>query len=217
MPWDFSEVSFGCLRTSGRTKAFRRMEVGAAPIPEHWPRPDFPIVMGRNDTLGTCVPTAVLNAIAPILWTRGRVEPIPDDLAVDLYKSPGPYRGTPETDLGMDPLVLFDWWRSNAILGTRLKSWADVDHQNEAMVRHVVQANYSIFGVQALRTPQQTQKVWQPVGGVEEGLHATSYNRFVGPQMSCCTWGDEQPVDQDFISGKSCQVLDMYALDIVVG
>jgi hypothetical protein len=215
MPFDFTRVAFGCVRDPARVKTFRQPGVSAVPLPESWGRNGWPIVLGHNDTIGTCVPTAACNAVMPLRWESGNRTPISNDVPVQIYSTVGPYRGTPETDIGMDPITLFDWWLHNPIGGYVLESWFDVDPFDELMVRQTIRANGSIFAVQKILAPQETQRIWTPAGGVEKGLHATSFNRFDGELSWSACWGKEQGVDEDFISGPGAQVLDMYGLNLV--
>lgn len=214
MPFDFAAVRFGCIRAPERPKAFRPL-VSATPLRQAWGRLDCPVVLGHNDTLGTCVPTAVLNAIAPLRWAAGDHSHIPNALAPELYEEAGPYRGTPETDTGMDPIAMFEWWKAHDILGWKLRGWYDIDHSDEAAIRKTIEAELSVFAVQQIRAPQESQVLWEPAGGDIVGLHATSYNTFVGPVSACACWGVQQLVDEPFISGAAAQVLDVYGLDIV--
>lgn len=220
MVYDFSRLGFGCIRNPNRRKSFGEAPasvlVGAKPIPDSWFRTGWPIVLGHNDTLGTCVPTAACNAVLAVAWAKGHKITIANSLPVELYSSVGPYRGTPQTDVGMDPLVLFKWWRQNAIAGYLLRQWQDVDPKDSAAVRRAIVSGQSIFAVQEICQPQETQEVWKPAGGAVVGLHATSYNRFDGGLIWSACWGKEQAANEKFFSGPFAQVLDTYALDLVL-
>ncbi len=211
MPFDLAALRFGALRDPERLKRFIRFP--AAPqLPEAWPAGNSRLLLGHNDTLGTCVPTAYCNAIERLRWSLGMQPVLTDDDCVSLYRDPGPYRGTPETDAGMDPVTLFEWGKQNAVGGFRLSEWHDIDPADEGDMRRAIEAQLSVMVVQEVRAPQAWQTIWTPAGGAVMGLHATSADRFVGPLTWAACWGVQQGIDQPWFSGPERQAVDIFAL-----
>lgn len=209
---DIRSMGLGVVRPPRSKQFFELVGVSEENVPPAWGRNNWPIVLGENNTLGTCVPVAACNAVMAMAAQTGRGATIPEELPVQIYSTVGPYRGTPETDIGMDPLVLFDWWSRNDIVGWQLKRWYDIDPTDEWMVREFIVSRGSVFAVQQLNVAQESQEIWSASDGPEIGLHATSYNRYDGDLSWCACWGKEQGVDYSFFSA---QVLDVYGLDLV--
>ena len=68
---------------------------------------------GHNDTVGTCVLTAIANAVR--CWSDGATV-IEDDWIVGLYRTATGYDGTPASDHGTRIPPLLERWRGGGIL-----------------------------------------------------------------------------------------------------
>lgn len=157
-------------------------------------------VLGFNNKIGTCVQDMILNAIQTHLSLNGIMSPIPDELAVQIYRAVTGYDpNDPSTDRGTDPDEMFAWWLENPIAGFKLKAPPRLLNPKDQFGIHASIARSKWVGlILNLSLTQQNQITWTGEGDPGSwGKHAVLADQNDGPTGSSC-WGAEKWIANSF-------------------
>lgn len=173
-------------------------------------------VLGFNNKIGTCFQDLMLNAVQTELAAKGVMSPIPDDLAVQLYRAQTGYDpADPSTDQGTNPDAAFAWWLENAIMGYKLKAPPRLLNPQDQFAVHAGIARSKYIGlIVNLGLAQQNQIVWAGEGTPGGwGPHAVLADQNDGPTGST-SWGAEKWIANSFYARGF--VLSAYEFKLVL-
>lgn len=167
--------------------------------------------MLANDTLGDCVPAAMLHMVQQ--WSHyAGTELVPTDAdAIRLYEQVGGYvPGDPNTDNGVNMLEALKYWRSHGIQVGRsihnIVAFVQIDPTNLKHVQLAIMLFGNVFTGVALPISAQTQTGWTvtdggPFGDGSPGSwggHAIPIMAGSPETLSCITWGDRLKMSHNF-------------------
>lgn len=161
--------------------------------------------LGENDRYGTCGPTYVANSL---LLTTTYLSNTPvyvsDDDIIDLYRRSG-NPNFPRQDGGVVIQDMLEELLKNGIGGHKPLAFASVEPGDMDTLDRCI----ALFGGVGLgldlKVPQQTQDVWDAVGGREWGGHAVLSGRYVDPagqvsdRTGIITWAQVVDMTRDFV------------------
>jgi hypothetical protein len=182
--------------------------------------------MLANDTLGDCVPAAMLHMAQQ--WTHyAKNELVPSDSeAISLYSAIGGYvPGNPSTDNGCDMLTALNYWHNTGIqIGNaihKIDGYVQVDPLNALEVQTSIQIFGNVFTGIALPVSAQTQTGWTvPNGGLVGDGSPGSWGGHCLPGMgrspetvSFITWGARMKMSHNFFTGYVDELYAVLSLD----
>lgn len=171
--------------------------VGALNPPATWAEViGTPITMGENDIHGDCVAVAAFNAVSIVKARAGDKTPFDPTEPFNLYQILG---GMP-ADEGLDPAVLFNYWKDNAIGGYKLATIYEISLTDENAIKNSIIDTGFVYFTATLDQAQMTQTTWYPVGGQIEGDHATILTWYEANLYHDATWGNYVEVTPEFIA-----------------
>lgn len=174
--------------------------VGAIDLPPNWSKiVGTPICMGENSTYADCVTTMAYNAIINAAAHVGKQISFPDIDAFQLYEKLG---GMPE-DIGLDPATLWNYWLDNPVGGYKLENIEEIDLKDfDGMKSAIIDLGFFCCTAK-LTQAQMTQDIWSSVDSTYIGEHAFCPTWYEGPYLYIDSWGNEIPMQWDFIA-KQC-------------
>lgn len=167
-----------------------------------------PITLGENDIHGDCVTVAAFNAAATANARRGIFTPFQDHEPFDLYVKLG---GMP-ADTGLNPAMLFDYWRENPIGGYLLRGIGEIALDDSAGVEQAIVDTGFVYFTATLDQAQLEQADWAPVESPKDGGHATLLTWWEAGWFEDATWGAERRVSPEFIQAQG---MNLWRLDLV--
>jgi hypothetical protein len=171
--------------------------------------PDWQMLL--NDSLGDCVPAAMLHMVQQ--WSHyAGTELVPSNAdALRLYEQIGGFvPGDPSTDNGANMLDALNFWRQNGIkVGNtvhKISAFVQVDPTNAKHVQLAIMLFGNVFTGVALPVSAQTQTGWTvPDGGAFNDGSPGSWGGHCIPIMagspetlSCITWGERLKMSHNF-------------------
>lgn len=182
--------------------------IGGAKYPDAYSKiVGTPICMGENDVHSNCVTVAAFNACAAANARRGIFTPFADHEPFDLFVQLG---GMP-ADIGLDPAVLFNHWKENAVGGYLLENIEEIALNDIAGIEQTIIDNGFIYSTEALTQAQMTQTDWVPVQSPLAGDHATIQTWWEAGWLYDETWGEQVRVSPEFITAQG---LNLWRLDL---
>lgn len=203
LPHQLAGMKLGCATQPGTLPPVANVAAAVAPPPSAYARiSEAPRVQGHNDVCGDCVETAASNSVQTALARAGIFTRISDDYPRTLYSNLTGYRdGIPSTDNGTDPMVLFDWWRRNALGGFKLTNLTRLEPTEEGAIRHAIATDGGVYLIVNLSVEQQNQRVWMPAGTPGTwGGHAIWADEYDGGLTFCTSWGEPTPLDRSYFT-----------------
>lgn len=189
-------------------RALVRPRLDAAQYPASYSRiVGTPITLGGNDIHGDCVAVAAFNATFTANARRGIFTTVQDSAPFDLYVTLG---GMP-ADVGLDPAVLFEYWKTNAINGYLLKGIEGIALDDVAGMEQAIIDTGFVYFTAELDQAQLSQPDWVPVDSPQDGGHATILTWFEAGWFYDATWGGERRAGPEFIrtQGMNCWRLEI--------
>lgn len=175
-----------------------------------------------NDSIGDCVPAAMLHSVQQ--WTHyAGTEVVPSDQdALRLYEAIGGYvPGDPSTDQGVDMLSALNYWRKTGITvgktNHKIAAYVQIDPKNRKHVQTAIMLFGNVFTGLQLPISAQPQTGWTvPEGGPFKDGSPGSWGGHCVPVMagspqtlSCITWGERLKMSHNFFDDY---VDELYAL-----
>lgn len=163
-----------------------------------------------NDTLGDCVPAAMLHMVQQWTFFASGSQYIPTDQdALTLYEAVGGYKpGDPSTDNGCDMQVALAYWKANGIAkGHKILGWVAIDVTKPEEMFQAIQLFGNAFTGISLPVTAQGQEAWTvSAGGVYTQNGAPgSWGGHCIPKMAASpdsrtfiSWGSKMKMSPNF-------------------
>jgi len=157
--------------------------------------------MMLNDSLGDCTIAACAHAIQ--VWTRpwGMVTPS-DSVVLDAYQRWDGYDPKiPSSDLGGNPLIVLNRWRTEGLGGHKILSYVAPQPQNMDHIKWAIAIFGGVYIGLWLPLTAQKQDIWDVTDPKDKGNwggHAVFVPTFDKDGLTCITWGTPQRMTWNF-------------------